>query len=62
MTAIKDDYDGYIAHIKSTPNNEIRKDVMTIVKYTMIKRTIIKIAGLLIIALSTVGLIPSFLG
>jgi len=62
LTAIKDDYDGYIAHIKSVPNNDVRKDVMTIIKWTMCKRTIIKLATTLIGALITIGLLPSFLG
>ncbi len=62
MTAIKDDYDGYITHIKSQPNADIRKDTMTIIKWTMLKRSIIRIAEIAIIGLTTLGLIPSFLG
>jgi hypothetical protein len=62
MTNITDDYDSYIIHIKNTPNNEIRNDIMTQIKRNMIKRTVIKIAELLIISMSILGVIPSFLG
>ena len=62
MTAIKDDYEGYILHIKGIVNPDIRKDTMTIIKWTMVKRIIIRISEIAIIGLTTLGIIPSFLG
>ena len=62
MTAIKDNYDGYILHIKDQSNDKIREDTMTIIKWTMLKRSFIRIAELLIIGLTAMGIVPSFLG
>lgn len=62
MTGISDDYDKYIEYIQKTVNNDIRQDVMLQIKRNMIKRIIIRIAELSIIALTTLNLIPSFLG
>lgn len=61
MTAIKDDYDGYLAHIKNIPNNEIRADTLKVIKWTMIKRTVIKIMEFSITLLITSGIITSLI-
>ena len=61
MSKFNDDYDGYIAHIKNIQDKDIRKDVVKIIKWSMIKRSIIKISEIAIISLSIAGVIPSFL-
>lgn len=62
MTGINDNYEKYIDYIKNTPQDNIRSDVMIQIKRNMFKRTIIKIAELSIIALTTLNLVPAFLG
>lgn len=61
LTAIKDDYDGYLAHIKMEPDQAKRNDIKTVIRWVMIKRTIIKIAELIIVVLATTGIVSNFL-
>lgn len=60
MSKFNDDYDGYIAHIKNIPDKDTRKDVMTIIKWSMTKRTIIKIAEVGLFIIAGLGIIPNF--
>jgi len=62
MTNMSDDYNMYIEQIKTTPTDNIRADIMIQIKRNMIKRTIIRVTELIVISLTGLGMLPSFLG
>lgn len=62
MGNITDNYESYIEHIAKASDKEIRADIMIQIKRNMIKRSVIKVAEMIIFTMGILGIVPSFLG
>ena len=62
MSNIKDDYKAYLDGVAGIEDENKRNDYINMCKFIMKKRALVKIIELSILALSAIGVIPSFLG